>query len=214
VALEWYRRSTWTPEDEADFHARLKRAAKHNKSQYPRIQALHLMEASPPLLEPALRLIDLAIENATHDMDVLVALSDRGTCLERMGRVEQALATYLEVVVRQPADRSPSTFAWLDYAWLVARNGNADDYAQALELLRMQDTYGLAFPIAVFKVEASRALILDAMGDNGAREAALLALDAARRTHSGLRYHPDLGLVAGIDPTIEGRLRRIAGTLD
>jgi tetratricopeptide (TPR) repeat protein len=214
VAAEWYRRPTWTPEDEADFFARLKRAAKHNKSQYPRIQALHLMEASPPLLEPALRLIDLAIENAQHDVDVVVALSDRGTCLERMGRIDEALATYLDAVAAQPADRSPSTFAWLDYAWLVARNRQDESYEQALELLRMQDSYGLAFPITLFKVEASRALILDATSGDGARDAALLALEAASRTHSGLQRHPGLGLVAEIDPAVEGRIRRIAGVLD
>jgi hypothetical protein len=42
---EWFRRTTWTPEDEASFRARLKRSrGSFHKAQYLRIQAEHLQE--------------------------------------------------------------------------------------------------------------------------------------------------------------------------
>jgi hypothetical protein len=43
---EWFRRSTWTKQDQDEFYARLGRSKTlYNKSQYVRIQASHLQRA-------------------------------------------------------------------------------------------------------------------------------------------------------------------------
>ena len=41
---DWFRRETWTQEDEAEFFKKLNRAKKSNRAQYLRIQANHLYE--------------------------------------------------------------------------------------------------------------------------------------------------------------------------
>jgi len=53
---DWFRKTTWSADDERDFRAHLKRARVDRRPQYLRIQAAHLLENGLP--EPALVLLD------------------------------------------------------------------------------------------------------------------------------------------------------------
>jgi hypothetical protein len=60
MATDWFRKTSWSETDQADFFARLKRSrGASNKAQYLRIQASHLEGVgSPGLLRASLTLLD------------------------------------------------------------------------------------------------------------------------------------------------------------
>ena len=70
----------------------------------------------------------------------------------------------------------------------------------------------LAFPVDRFEWYAAHALILAADGDRkGAREHAIKALEAAKASHSGFRYHPEVGLVGSQYDALRDRLLVLSG---
>ena len=86
-----------------------------------------------------------------------------------------------------------------------------DLYAEALSVLNeFADT--LLFPIYRYRFHGIRALIADDADDHEfARDEAQLALEAAAAEHSGLRYHPSVGLVRDAPGEAHSRLQAIAG---
>ena len=94
--VEWYQRSTWTPEDQADFQARLKRSrGSSNKAQYLRLQALALQDAGTEvLLEAAVGLLDQLLRDYPDSSLVTSTYRQRAECLADLGRYDEALANY------------------------------------------------------------------------------------------------------------------------
>jgi len=78
---DWFRRSTWTAQDEADFQANLGRSRSiFHKEQYLRIQAARLAAVgSEPLIEAALRLLDQLISQFPHDSQLALAFQQRAS---------------------------------------------------------------------------------------------------------------------------------------
>lgn len=69
----------------------------------------------------------------------------------------------------------------------------------------------LILPADWFKLHASRALILaEQRRNNEAAEEAMQALRAMETRHSGVPYHPSIGLVGDYDPQLRARLELIA----
>ena len=94
--FEWYERSTWTPEDQADFQARLKRSrGSVNKAQYLRLQALALQDAgTEALLEAAVELLDQLLRDCPDTSLLTSTYQQRAECLADLGRYDEALANY------------------------------------------------------------------------------------------------------------------------
>ena len=81
MANEWFRRTAWTKNDQAEFEARLARARKQNRAQYLRIQASHLMEAAnPKLTSAALELLNRMLAEYPSDIQVAQAHVQRAEC--------------------------------------------------------------------------------------------------------------------------------------
>lgn len=212
VVKDWYRRTTWTAEDAADFEERLGRARKYNRAQYLRIQACHLEDVGDDTLLPAaLGLLDRILrEYPDETFEIASTYLQRASCLGRLGDVDgqlEALRASLQAEREYP---SVGTDAWLEFGWLVATRRMMDSYEEALAVLN-EFAETLLFPIHRYKFHGTRALIVKEVGDDQlAREEARLALEAAAAGDSGLPYHPTVGLVEETPDEVQTRLEAIA----
>jgi hypothetical protein len=95
---QWFRRATWTDVDRRKFDARLQRSrTDFHKAQYLRIQAHHLEhDAIPPQVSAALELLDRLLREYPDPSQVSLALSQRGSCLLKLGQPDDALVAFRE----------------------------------------------------------------------------------------------------------------------
>jgi tetratricopeptide (TPR) repeat protein len=216
MSNDWFRKTSWSKEDEADFSARLKRSRSHNRAQYIRIQAITLYETSPDFDDLAINLLDLVLRDYPDSADVVSAFEWKGKCYERRGRVVDAINCYRLSVERMRQRPSWQTWAWLDMVWLIAREAKHENYNEAWNLIQeFAEKSSVRFPVVIYKLQGSKALILAAEGKaEMAAEAAREALSAAQEQVSGLPRHPTTGLVTDTAASIEGQLRRIVGRLN
>jgi hypothetical protein len=212
---EWFRRTTWTADDERDFFARLARSrGPARKAQYLRIQAVHLAEAQPPLHSQALRLLDQVLVDYPDDLMLAQVHVQRGASLVALGRRMDAATALRAALAAQRARPNVQTSAAIDFAWLVAVH---DDLAplrsEALAVLTDHSAETEAFPVSRYRRDGARAMLLAAVGDRaGASAAARNALTAAGQLTSGFRHHPKLGLVQSPDEKVHARIIRLAAT--
>jgi hypothetical protein len=101
----------------------------------------------------------------------------------------------------------------LHFAWFIAVRNLAPYYDEAIRLVQQyESSTSLLFPIDRFRCAAICALIAHERGQTEAsRQYAAIARQAASEDHSGLRYHPALGLVGSLDSKIAERLAAIDG---
>ena len=201
---DWFRKSTWSAEDERDFRARLNRARPNNRPQYLRVQAVHLLENG--LAEPALRLLDEFLAGP-DDLFLTLGHALRASALTDLGRLDEALAAYraaIEVQRRRPNVRA---YAPLEFAELVVATNRRALFGEALEVL--DELHGNdPFPEINYREAAVRAQIAATLGDRAtARQHAARALQAAAATRAPFPRHPDLGLVRRVDPEVYARLQ-------
>lgn len=192
---EWFRRSTWTPEDERAFFAKLAKARQWKRGQYLRIQAGHLAGVQPPLHEAALSLLSYMLEHYPERMEVSTAHCQMAESLEQLGRTPEAIDHYRRAIQAMRDYPQMRNYAWEKFALLVATCRLNAFYKEALAVLdEFRDD--AMFPLTQFRMHAARALILSQQEDyDGAKAEALAALTFADRDHSGFRYHANLGLV-------------------
>jgi tetratricopeptide (TPR) repeat protein len=214
LSRDWFRKHSWSHEDQAEFFARLKRARSTSRAQYLFIQALELSEASQDYDKVAISLFNTVLEEYPGSSMTVRALSRKGNRLERQGRIGEAIECYRLAVDEMRRKLSGQTWAWLDLVWLIARESNEKLYDEALSLITEFGRKAVRFPVVEFKIEASRAFIFVGRGEKEmAAEAACLSLAAAGERVSGLARHPTIGLVKDLNTAVEARLHRIAQRL-
>lgn len=210
--IDWYRRTSWTAADQADFAARLARSRTVlHKAQYLRIQALHLHQVgTPELTAAALRLLEQLVTKFPDSSQLALAQEKRGQCLIDLGRSEEAIAALREAIEAQRAHPNIHTHAHLDYAELVLSLRREELYETAWSLL---DEFGYEspFPADRYRIAAVWAQFLEYRGDlTAAARWAEKAVSAAGLRESPFARHRCLGLVGDIDPDIWSRLTRLA----
>jgi hypothetical protein len=89
-----------------------------------------------------------------------------------------------------------------------------DYYEEVSQVLReFRDEDGLKLPAIEYRNAAIQALLADYRGEKAsAREFAQQALAEAAKDHSGLRYHPTVGLVGSERNAFTQRLRTLAAS--
>jgi hypothetical protein len=93
----------------------------------------------------------------------------------------------------------------------VATQPLPDLYREALAALDEFGDMDGFLSASRYRSSGARALIQFALGDHhAARQSARLALEAAAAHHSGLRYHPRVGLVRVSDRRVHERLEEVA----
>jgi tetratricopeptide (TPR) repeat protein len=210
---EWFRRTTWSDADREDFNAHLKRSrGASNKAQYLRIQAWYLADAGRHA--DAIELLDRLFAEFPKRFEFAQSHAQKADSLAKLGQIAAAIEEYRAALQAERDFPHVRTNAWLDFGWLVVERQLTDLYEEASRTLQeFRDEGGIKFPNMEYAYSAIQALLLAARGDNArAREFAKRALAEADKDHSGLRYHPRLGLVGSEHHTFERRLKALAGS--
>lgn len=213
---DWFRRTTWASEDEAEFRARLQRSrTPFQKAQYLRIQALHLQETgSEPLLRAACDLLDEMIRDFPESIQLSIAHHQRAQCLLSLCEESAAVDAFREAFGARRRLPNVQTSAHLDFALFAVRHRRTDLYAEAWAVLD-EFASGEPFPANQFKLAGARAMIAHWRGERGlARRYAVDALNAAAAPESPFPRHRALGLVHNPDTKLLADLHEIAAADD
>ena len=198
MANDWYRKTTWSDAGQAGFFARLKRSrTAYNKAQYLRIQAYHLEGVgSPELLKASLTLLDKMFAEFPQRTELASAYCQKASCLAKLGEIDQAIANYQRALNTEREFPSVKINAFMQFGRLVVENNLTKLFDEALEELKELDLRGIKFPSDIFQAFGIRSIIAAHKGEKEkAKEFAKIALEAANKAHSGLRYHSTVGLV-------------------
>jgi tetratricopeptide (TPR) repeat protein len=212
-STSWYRKRTWTEQDRADFNTRLKRSRHSgNKAQYLRIQAVYLAEAGHH--EIAIELLDRMFAEFPERIQLAQAHAQKANSLAKLGQPEAAIIEYRAALQAERNLPNVQTQAWLDFGWFVVEKELTDFYGEAQQVLQeFRDEKGLKFPASEYRYYAIQSLLANARGERAAaREYAMLALTEAAKKHSGLRYHPTVGLVGSEQGAFDNRLKALAAS--
>jgi tetratricopeptide (TPR) repeat protein len=208
---EWFRRTTWSDADREDFNARLKRCrGAGSKAQYLRVQAVHLAEAGRHAA--AIELLDRSLAEFPDNLHLAQAHTQKAGSLAKLGRVDSAIEQYRRALQAERDFPNVRTNAWLDFGWLVVEKQLESLYGEAAQVLReFRQESDLKFPASEYRYFVIQALLADARNERErASGFAKQALAEATRVHSGLRYHPALGLVGPERATFEERISSLA----
>jgi tetratricopeptide (TPR) repeat protein len=202
---DWFRNKKWDAATEAHFNEKLRRA--RDKAQPLRIQAYHLENTDPKV---ALALLDRYFALGSH-FDMASAFLHQAEAHLALGEQEKALQSLERALQCERNFPNVKTQAWSRFALLVAERKLDHLYDKALQVLKENPVSSLSFPVDGFLWNAAFALIADATGQRKhAAETAGKALEFAALTHSGFRYHADVGLVGARYDELKHELRRLA----
>jgi tetratricopeptide (TPR) repeat protein len=207
---EWFRRTTWSVEDERAFFNRLARSrGLFHKSQYVRIQALSLAETRHAnLVRVALDLLSKLFAEFPDQSQLASAHLLAAQCHEQLGNYAAAIEQFRLALRAQAAFPGIDPGTALEFPWFIITHGLSESYEEALQVLA---TAHIAFPVQVFKAAAIRSFVAAFRRDHiGASRYATEALQAAQLTESPFRYHRSLGLVEDAYQSIVERLGKLA----
>lgn len=198
TAKDWFRKTTWSEADQADFFARLRRSRTvRNKAQYLRIQAYNLEEiGSPELQRAALTLLEKILNEFPVESQLAPTYSQKASCLGKLGDIDGALESYRSVFDTERKYPRFRTRSHIQFGRLVVENRLTDLFDEVLTVLDEFKLNGIEFPADVYEESGIRAIIAAHKRENEkARKLATEAVTAASLAHSGFRYHPTVGLV-------------------
>lgn len=193
-----YRRPTWTQEDKSEFFLRWRRSrSPSTKTQYLRIQAETLRKNCLP--REAAELLTQLLDEFPDDYFRGMSLVSRAQCHIAAGNFEAAANDYRSAITVQSECPNVHTNAWLEFPWMIVEHQLLNWYGEAIAILEEGESAcsaAITLPATIFMAEAVKAVISHELGDHQlARVHARHAMAAAVKDHSGLRYHPRLGLV-------------------
>jgi tetratricopeptide (TPR) repeat protein len=198
MAHDWYRKTSWSEADQADFFARLKRSrTPYNKAQYLRVQAYYLEGVgSPELLKVSLTLLDKMLGEFPEKTQLASAYGQKASCLAKLGEIDQATTNYQRALETEREFPNVKTDAFIKFGKLVVENKLTQFFDEALVALQEFKSRGIRFPRDIFHAFVILSIIAAQRGEaEKAEEFAKVALEAADKVHSELRYHSTVGLV-------------------
>jgi len=205
VADDWFRSPDWSPEGQADFEARLRRAREGNRSQYTRIKGIALREAGQVAAARTLwlRILENDLDHEFERASTIEHLAD-SYFSEDSTTAEQY---YRRLLTEHPTLNGTTATAEIALAELLIDKG---DHEEALELLNSfleRDT--AQFPNVLFRWHLALIRIAEATGDRETvQRAARTALGLAGRGPVFPR-HKTVGIVTADARTMK-RLRKLA----
>ena len=209
---DWFRKQTWTEQDENDFYAHLARSrSEYHKSQYLRIQAITFYELhDEKYYDVILSLLDKYFNDFPNEQFF------RCECLHLYGRVfydreqlDKAFEYYQKAAYQELKHTGVISGAWLDYAQIIIQLEREDYYDEAIKII--QSYYdSRIFPIEIYRSNAILAVIYNYFGDKEkACDYRKLAREAASMKKNALRHNSDIGLVEKRDTFLEKAMDNI-----
>src|SRR5580704_11243686 len=130
MAVDWFRRKTWTAVDEQEFHARLKRCRNAgSKAQYLRIQANELIETrAEPEVRAGIKLLQIMVSDYPAPTELASAYECLGKACEVLGQWDEAVSWYRKALEQQRVFPGVQTDAHLAFALLVAARRRREEY--------------------------------------------------------------------------------------
>jgi hypothetical protein len=212
IGEEWFRRTTWSPENERAFYSRLARSRSvFHKAQYLRIQAGALSQTGKKrLVQAALGLLERVFTEFPDPPQLAAAHFQAAKCHEELGRLQDAIGQYRLALDAQARFGGIDPGTAVEFPWFIVQHRLTDLYDDALGTL---EDASPAFPVQSFKVAAVRAVVAEHRHDLlAASRHAREAFEAASLTQSEFRYHRDLGLVGNQYRPMLRRLAKLAAT--
>lgn len=208
VADDWFRSPDWSPEAQADFEARLRRARTGNRAQYMHIKGIALRETGQ---------ID-----AARSLWLQILEGDLGHEFEKATTIEHLADSYVgqdpttaehyyrKLLTEHPTLNGTTATAEISLAELLIDNGDRASLNEALALLNSFLERGTSqFPNVLFRWHLALIRIAQATGEKETvQRAARTALDLAGRGPVFPR-HKTVGVVVA-DPRTLKRLRKLA----
>lgn len=194
---DWYRKRTWSKNDEDEFFAKLARARKDGRAQYLKIQAIELVETKDKsLLKTAEFLLNKVLEDYPEDIfNKSATLFTLGEIYKQESKFEIAMEYFKKALDFEKNHPNVRTKAFLEFSELVVRTAKKDMFAFVEGLLE-ENLPGQIFPLSKYRICSILAIInADKNNVEKARYYSGLASQFASAETSGLRYHKYLGLV-------------------
>jgi hypothetical protein len=196
---DWYRSADWDEASQAEFAERQRRARPYNQIQHRRIKALALLGTRDPVRQDAGRALleeNLAIPDLI-DFERTVALTTLARHDRSRGRLAGALRFLRTALAAGGPDGNGTTGEEeIDLAEALLEQGAESDVREAKTLLDRRASDPPLFVRSRYRLAVAQARVCLALGDASAAATwASSALELAAVERSGLRNHPDLGLV-------------------
>ncbi len=208
---EWFRTEAWTTKDQEEFFTRLKRAREHNRGQYLRIKADAVKDKYP---NEAIKLLQIVLDEYPQRIFIAITYKTMAECYICLKNSEKAIEYFRKTLAFEKEFPNVITVVHFDFPMYVVRNKLTDYYSEVLDVLcNVADRYDryVSFPIQGYKLHAALAIICDHFQQRAeAKQHAKVALDFAKKKHSGFRYHAALGLVDKPDQKIFAQLKKIS----
>jgi tetratricopeptide (TPR) repeat protein len=212
---DWFRRETWTTEDELDFFAHLARArTAYNKAQYLRIQSLYLKDTRlPELLQPSIQLAEKCInEFSAESWQMASCHLVIAECHSMLGNVKDAVEAYLKCFDAQRKCPNHQTLGPTSFSMFVVEHEITDLYETVVSVLNEFRSLS-RIQFVDYQDWGCLAIIASNTGlKDDAIELAKRALECAHRTHSGFNKHPTVGLVSDRESAFYQKVQKIANS--
>ncbi|WP_367768769.1 hypothetical protein AB3G33_09825 [Flavobacterium sp. WC2421] len=210
---DWYRRKTWTENDEIEFYAKLNRARKDGRAQYLKIQAIELIETKKEnLIDVAESLLNKYLYEFPEDN------FNRSSCLGKLGEIYllrnspiKALENFKKAIEFEKIYPNVITQATIKFSEIVIENNIEAEYKYVEEILmnKINSENGLTFNNEKYTVYSILSIINKENGNNKiAKEYAEIAEQSANLESSGFTYHKKLGIVTKRNSILDEKVNK------
>jgi tetratricopeptide (TPR) repeat protein len=210
---DWYRRKTWTENDEIEFYAKLNRARKDGRVQYLKIQAIELIETKEEnLIDVAESLLNKYLYEFPEDN------FNRSSCLGKLGEIYllrnsplKALENFKKAIEFEKIYPNVITQATIKFSEIVIENNIEAEYKYVEEILmnKINSENGLTFNNEKYIVYSILSIINKENGNNKiAKEYAEIAEQSVNLESSGFTYHKKLGIVTKRNSILDEKVNK------
>ncbi len=206
----WYRKKTWTIEDQSAFMSRLRKSrGAFHKAQYARIQALELQYVgTTETILASIQLLDMILAEWSSEAQLAMIHNQYAECYLALSQYDHAIESFREVFNVQRKQYGYISNAHLDFGWLAISAPFPNLYTEVLDVI--DEFKQTTFPDTIYKDAAIRSIIYTERQDfKAAKVYAKLALSCAAITSPILPRLPKFGLVTKLDTGIQSQLQAI-----
>lgn len=193
----WYRKQTWTVEDEADFFRKLAKCkSDQERVTNLRIQSAHLSEI-PELRPKSIELLKYSISRFPNSDEYLLSITMLARNLALIGDLHEAISFYQRGIEYKNISKSrEETVLPIDFALFVIKEDLSNFFELAeLTLGEYLKRSPFLLPVDQFHIYGAFALFAAHGGrPSDAQKFAREAFHYAEMKHSGLQNHPRLGV--------------------